>query len=254
MVLNLEENSKLIVIRNIVVIIIVIIIVIIFLWNSLYVLNNEPNSVLVEKGSIAEEENVDAYIIREEKVFKGENYENGIVQIKSEGDKVANNETLFRYYSDDEEDIAEKIANIDKKIEESWTEEESTLSLSDIKQIDKEIENYILDISNTNEISKMENYKKQINNLITKKAKIAGEYSPKGSYLKSLVDERTKYASKLNADAEYIKTDISGIISYKIDGYEESLTIDRAEEITKEELENLNIKTNQIIADSNQMR
>ena len=43
------------------------------------------------------------YVIRDEVVVKGNQYKNGMEQIKSEGEKVAKNENVFRYYSKNEE-------------------------------------------------------------------------------------------------------------------------------------------------------
>ena len=43
---------------------------------------------------------------------------------------------------------------------------------------------------NVTDVTKLTEYKKEIDNLITKKAKMAGESSPKGSYLRQLIEER----------------------------------------------------------------
>ena len=48
--------------------------------------------------------------------------------------------------------------------------------------------------------------------------------SPKGSYLNQLIEERKKYESQLNSGAEYVSAPMSGIVSYKVDGLEETLT------------------------------
>jgi thymidine phosphorylase len=39
----------------------------------------------------------------------GTHYQNGIVQIKTEGERVAKGETIFRYYSNDEENLKKQI-------------------------------------------------------------------------------------------------------------------------------------------------
>ena len=64
---------------------------------------------VVESGQIAFEETVQGYIIRDETVIKGENYKNGISQIKAEGEKVAKREAIFRYYTRGEESLIKKI-------------------------------------------------------------------------------------------------------------------------------------------------
>ena len=73
-------------------------------------------------GQIQEEETGIAYVVRNEEVLKGENYKNGIEQIKAEGEKVAKNEAIFRYYKKNEEDLVKKISELDAKIDEAMSE------------------------------------------------------------------------------------------------------------------------------------
>lgn len=56
------------------------------------------------------------YIVREESVLSGENYKNGLVEIKAEGEKVSKGESVFRYYSDNEDSLKEEIAKLDEEI------------------------------------------------------------------------------------------------------------------------------------------
>ena len=85
---------------------------------------------------------------------------------------------------------------------------------------------------------------------MTKKAKIAGDLSPKGSYLNQLIEERKNYESQLNSGAEYVKAPISGIVSYKVDGLEDVLTPDNFSSLSKKYLEDLDLKTGKIVATS----
>ena len=103
-------------------------------------------------------------------------------------------------------------------------------------------------LNQTTDMSKITEYKKKIDELISKKAKISGEASPAGSYLKQLYNQRAKLEEELNSGAEYIKAPESGIVSYKVDGLEETLTPKNFSAINKEFLENLKLKTGQLIA------
>ena len=98
---------------------------------------------------------------------------------------------------------------------------------------------------------KIAEYKKEINSYITKKAKISGELSPAGSYKKQLIEERSGYENELNNNSEYVKADASGVISYRIDGLEDTFKTDDFSNISTEMLKNLNLKTAQIISTSN---
>ncbi|MFR7634980.1 MAG: hypothetical protein ACLU07_04895 [Lachnospirales bacterium] len=61
---------------------------------------------------------------------------------------------------------------------------QSTLPASDLKILENQIEEKLDSIYNVNDLEIIKENKKDINTYITKKAKIAGEKSPAGSYLK----------------------------------------------------------------------
>ena len=124
--------------------------------------------------------------------------------------------------------------------------------VSDTKVLENQILEKIDSVYNESDLQKIREYKKDINTCITKKAKIAGELSPSGSYLKKLIDQRSSYENALNSGAEYLKSPNSGVVSYRVDGLEEVLTTKDFESISKEFLDNLNLKTGQIVAASNE--
>lgn len=174
-----------------------------------------------------------------------------MAQIKTEGERVAKDEAIFRYYSNNEENLTKKIAELDSKIDEAIGSETELFS-SDIKSLEKQIELKIASLVEVNNLQTIRETKKEISNSITKKAKIAGELSPAGSYLKKLIDERSEYENQLNEGAEYLNAPISGVVSYKVDGYEEILTPNNFSSLTKDLLKQIDIKTGQIVADSNE--
>ena len=112
------------------------------------------------------------------------------------------------------------------------------------------IDDKLKEINKITDVTTLTEYKKEIDDLVTKKAKIAGDLSPKGSYLNQLIEERKQYESKLNSGAEYVTAPMSGIVSYKVDGLEETLTPDNFGSINKEFLESLNLKTGKVVATS----
>ena len=172
-----------------------------------------------------------------------------MMQIKSEGEKAAKDENIFRYYTSNEENLKKKIEELDNKIQQVMLSDTS-LFTSDMQLLDKQIDEKVEDINKIDDISKLEEYKKEIDNLVTKKAQIAGSLSPKGSYLNQLIEERKGYESQLNSGSEYVKAPMSGIVSYKVDGLEETLNPDNFNSLSKEYLENLNLKTGNIVATS----
>ena len=241
------NNKKVIVISGI------LLVLLIYLIYVIYLLIKQPTNVFtVEEGKLYKEETDIGYVIRNEKVVRGENYKNGMEQIITEGEKAATNENIFRYYSTNEESLKTKIAELDGKIQEAMAKEDTNIPTSDVKILENQIDQKIENINKITNMSQLEEEKKQIDELVSKKAKIAGETSPQGSYLRNLIEERKGYESQLNSGAEYVKAPISGIVSYRVDGLEEVLTPDNFSNLSKEYLEGLNLSTGKIVATSNE--
>lgn len=237
-----RKNNKKIIIY------ITFLLIVIYMFYAVYLLIKQPtNKVTVEKGTLYSEETEIGYIIRDEQVVKGNNYKNGMEQIKGEGEKTAKGEAIYRYYSKNESGLKEKILELDNKIQEA-IDGQKDLFPSDIKLIENQIDENAQELSSITDISKLIEYKKKIDDLIAKKAKIVGEASPSGSYLKQLYNQRIELEKQLNSGAEYINAPISGIVSYKVDGLEETLSPSNFSTLSKEFLEKLNLKTGQIIA------
>ena len=238
--------------RKKVIISIIIILLICYLVYTIYLLVKQPTDIFtVEEGKVYLEETDIGYIIRDEQVVKGENYKNGMEQIKTEGEKAAKDESIFRYYSKNEDDLIKKIAELDEKIQEVMSAQKN-LPTSDVILIENQIDEKVEELNNLTDVTKMSECKKEINELVTKKANIIGEKSPSGSYLKQLEEQRTALESELNSGAEYITAPRSGIVSYKVDGLEETLTPQNFSTLSKEYLESLNLKTGKIIATSDE--
>ena len=72
------------------------------------------------------------------------------------------------------------------------------------------------------------------------------------SEIKQLVAQKKEYEKQLKNGAEYKKAEMSGIVSYRVDGLEEELTEENFNNLTEEYLDNLDLKTGQIVATSNE--
>ena len=90
---------------------IAIFLVMIYAIYTIYLLIKQPTDIFtLEEGTLYSEETDIGYVIRDEVVIQGENYKNGMEKIKAEGEKVAVNEAVFRYYTKNEDSLKEKIA------------------------------------------------------------------------------------------------------------------------------------------------
>lgn len=210
---------------------------------------NPTNTFMVTNGKISQEESDIGYIIREETVVKGQNYKNGMVKIKNEGEKVAKGDSVFRYYSSGEEELKNKTAELDVEIQSLMQNEKSSFP-SDVKLLESQIEKELDSIYGVNNAQKIQEYKKNINSYITKKAKIS---SPSNSRLKELLSQREEYENRLTSDSENVNAPESGIVSYRVDGLESVLTTEDFTKFNKSFLQDLKLKTGQTVASSEEV-
>ncbi len=226
------------------------VIIAIYILYTIYLLVINPTNIFtVEIGTLYQEETTIGYVIREEVIVQGDNYKNGITPIKSEGEKVAKGDEVFRYNTQNEEILEEKIAELDIEIEEVINKNE-LIYPTEVKLIEDEIDTLVNKLNYETDTIKLKQYKSDIDELVLEKAKISGSLSPQGSYLNQLIEERKKYESELNSGSEYVTAPISGVVSYKIDGYEDVLTPSSFSELTIEYLEDLDLKTGKSVSSS----
>ena len=202
-----------------------IVFLIYFLLNSTNLIGRNTDTFLVEEGTLSYEEEAEGYIIRDENVLSGTNSSNGISQIVSEGSRVSKGESVFRYYLGDEEEIYTQIEEIDNQIDEALQNSQDQITYGDIVSLETEIKNTLNELYKSNSIQDIEEYKKTLNSYATKKAEIAGESSPAGSYIRQLIETRNNLNNQLTSNSETIVADRAGTISYRVDGLEDVLTI-----------------------------
>ena len=239
---NLGKGQKIIAILSAIVIVTYIIYAVYLL------IVHSTDTYVISQGTITQEDECAGYIIRNEQVKKSDNYENGIYAIASEGQKVAINDPIFRYYSDKEKEINNQISEIDYKIQE-LLENEKSITSADIKAIENQIEEKIENVHTLNNYQEISEYKKNIDNLISKKISFIGDVT-ENKEIKSLIKERVSLENKFKNSSEYQRAPQSGIVSYRVDGLEEILSVDKFDVINEQYLDSLDLKTGQIISAS----
>ena len=226
------------------------IIIIAYIISAIYLLIVHPtDTYVISQGTITQEDESTGYIIREEEVSKNENYKNGIYAIATEGQRVAINEPIFRYYSDTEKQITEQISEINYKIQDIL-EKDKKVTSADIKAIENQIEAKIEQVNTLTNYQEISEYKKNIDTLISKKISFIGDVT-ENKEIKNLIKERKTLENKFKNNTEYQRAPQSGIVSYRVDGLEEELTSEKLNTINEQYLEKLELKTGQIISASN---
>ena len=135
---------------------------------------HSDDTYVITQGTISQEDESVGYIIRDEQVKKIDNYTNGIYAIASEGQRVAINEPIFRYYSDTEKQITAQITEINYKIQD-LLEKDKNVTSADIKAIESQIEDKVENISTLSNYQEINEYKKNIDTLISKKINFIGD-------------------------------------------------------------------------------
>lgn len=222
-----------------------------FMYSIIKLIKQPTDTFLIEEGKLYNQESAIGYVIREETVVQGNNYKNGMSRIKSEGERVSKGDSIFRYYSNNEQNLEKKIEELDIQIQQAM-EKQTDLFSSDMKLLENQIEEKLDEVVKITEVKRIAEYKKDMNTQITKKAKIAGDLSPSGSYIRKLIEERSSYENTLNSGAEYISAPESGVVSYRVDGLENILTTASFNTLNTKFLEDLKLKTGEIVASSNE--
>ena len=221
-----------------------------YITYAIYLLIVHPtDTYVITQGTISQEDECVGYIIRDEQVKKSENYQNGIYAITSEGQKVAINEPIFRYYSDTEKQITAQINDINYKIQD-LLEKDKNVTSADIKAIENQIEDKIENMNTLNNYQEISEYNKNIDTLISKKINFIGDVT-ENKEIKNLIKERKVLENQFKNGTEYQRAPKSGIVSYRVDGFEDKLSPANLNSINEQYLNSLDLKTGQIISASN---
>ena len=213
------EKSKLNILK-IVILIASIMFLAFFVKKGTELLENISKICVVEMGALKFQESVEGYILRNEIVLQGENYKNGMVPIIAEGQRVAKDRPAFRYYSDGEEDILRQIATLDDEINAEIETSGLTIFSTDITNLELQIEKVVDSMYQLNDLEDIQDKKSELDTYISKKTKITGTLSPADSHVKSLIEKRNSLEANLSQSSEIINAPMSGIMTYRVDGFE----------------------------------
>ncbi len=235
---------------KIIIMIIVLAFLIVIVQKGVELLQNIAQICVVEQGSLKFEESAEGYILRDEIVLQGENYKNGMVQLVSEGQRIAKNSPAFRYYSNGEEEILRKIANLDDEINAEIESSGLMIWSTDITNLENQIEKVVDSIYDLNNLEEIQDKLALLDTYVSKKTKITGNLSPADSHVKSLIEQRNSLESSLSNSSETMTSPISGMISYRVDGLEEILGVKDFSYLSTELLKSLDTKSSSMIATS----
>ena len=221
-----------------------IILFIYFIVSIVQLFQKPASTVMIKKGELINYEEVVGYVIRNEEIVDTSDYDGMIKSEVKDATRVAKGSPIITYVSKSEEQIMDKIAKLDEKIDKA-VESQQTIFTSDVKNLEAEIENYIYtNVRGNISVNSIKEYKKYINEKIEKKAKIVGELSPAGSELKNLISQRAEYEKELNDSERTLLSPSAGLVSYRVDNLENVLTYNSISSLTTTALKNLKTTLN----------
>ncbi|MBR6253545.1 MAG: hypothetical protein IKR04_06910 [Clostridia bacterium] len=241
---ELKNNTKQNILFLVLSIVIVLIIYILFQFVNYL---NKPNSyVLVQNGRITSFEDTVAYVIRDEKIIDTSEYSGKREKVVLDANRVSKNGLIANYTNDDSKNIDEQIEKIDIELQ-SLLEKVGTDRSQEVKNYDKKIEELLYKmIEKKDSISDLKSYTQDISNELEKKAILIGKNSHDDS-INNLIKERMELEKDHQKNKSELRAETAGLVSYRVDGYEDTLNDSSFSKISIDKLSNIKYVTNQMV-------
>lgn len=198
---------------------------------------------IVKNGIIEEYIRLSVVIVRDEELLEPSAIEGQYIPEVGEGEKTAAFSTVAMIVKDASKGLLQDMETINAKIVKARMEkaEKSDFFSEDLAKLDAEIELRVRDLimaCNTSDFEGMGRCRTEIGKIVEKKAEIIGDDFT-DSYISSLIRQKEAIREKINSSTINIKSNISGIVSYVIDGFETKLTPADIDALTPEKLDEI---------------
>lgn len=208
-----------------------------------WVYSQSVDTEILRIGTIEESYNMDAYLVRNEEVLVSP-FDGKYVADVPEGDRVRVKERVATVLNDDAQKLMNDMKAMDLRIIKAQKEryDKREFFSSDVAKIDNDINakvKQLVLIADSNETGQLLDIEDDIDGLIQKKALIIGTSGTADNFLKSLKAEKDTLQAKIDHNTKDIISNTSGIISYSVDGYEETLKKNSILSITPSFLEGI---------------
>lgn len=215
--------------------------IMVILYFGIYIyksLNKKPvDYQVLGYGTIENQKTAKGIIIRDETVYKAS--KDGILNFyKTEYEKVKKGQEIVAIKDQEAiKNTEQELEEINKKIlEMQETRGELSLFSEDIKRVEGQIQS-ILDqgIYKLSENNFSSTY--ELKDALQKKIDIKSQMllSENGGSIEDLANQRNIKEKKINSNTQVITNSEGGILSYYTDGLEDTFSIDKIEQLTKEQ-------------------
>ncbi len=209
---------------------------------------------VIRNGIIEEYIQARAVLIRDEALLKPSSFDGIFIPEIHEGEKTAAYSCIAMVMGRESDDLLREIEDINAKIVKTRMEqaEKADFFSADLAKLDEEIGKRVRKLiyaCNSRSFEEMGRQRAEIRNIVEKKAEIAAGGST-DEYITSLQNKKRAIQDMIEQNTIQVRSNISGIVSYCIDGYEDVLTPDRANDLTVDELDRIRERYASIHADS----
>ncbi len=198
---------------------------------------------VIRNGVIEEYIETQAVIIRDEELLSPSSIDGRYIAEINEGEKTAAYANVAVVTSSESDEQLREIEDINAKIVKARMEqvEKADFFSEDLARLDDEIGRKVQDLiiaCNSRSFEEMSRHRTEIKKVIEKKAEIVAGNSTDG-YITSLQQKKESIQNTINKNTLQLRSSISGIVSYRLDGYESILTPDRLNDLTLDELDRI---------------
>lgn len=159
-----------------------------------------------------------------------------VINVVEQYTRVSKNGIIATYKDESYNNYLEKVNNLDKTLETLVKDLPNTYS-TEIASINQQISSLAKEAKSTNSLLKIQEYKNKLDELSYKKVSLLGEYSPSGSKIRELIEEREKLENSLIESSNNVIAPIAGAITYKIDKLEDVVDIEKILKYSENDIE-----------------
>jgi len=222
--INFKKNKLMVYIISAIILLAIVLI----LYST--VLKKGDTTYLVEIGTLEHSDLAEAFVIKKETIIK-RSTEKSLVPVVAEGQRVAKGGVIATYKSKEYDKNLAKLEQMDNEILDMMKDMPAVYS-GEIESMENQIRDELKAAVGVTSYVEMQDYVNKINTLINKRAVIFGESTPKGAAIRKLINERNKFEENMKSSSDNVIATVAGLVSYKTDGLEESLTLDKINTIT----------------------
>ena len=215
------------------VIILVLLVVIILKYDDVF---ETKKTYTVINGYVEKVSDSTGILVKDELIVNVDNTKS-LINVVEQYTRVSKNGIIATYKDESYNNYMQKVNDLDKTLETLVKDLPSTYS-TEVASINQQISTLAKETKNTNSLLKIQEYKNKLDELSYKKVSLLGEYSPSGSKIRELIEEREELEESIISSSNNVIAPISGAVTYKIDKLEDVVDVDKILKYSENDIDN----------------